>query len=79
LCQNVEAQALLTALKQEWSAECEVLIKERETTITKKYQDEIVSYRAEVCCWYIDTGINSFQSINVPENRNSNKPRTLSL
>jgi hypothetical protein len=48
MCQNVEAQALLTALKQQWSDECEVLLKEREDAITKKYKDELSYYRSEV-------------------------------
>jgi hypothetical protein len=46
--QDVEAQALLTALKSQWSEECEALLKERERASTQSFKQELSSYRAEV-------------------------------
>jgi hypothetical protein len=46
--QNIEALALLTALKKEWADECETLLKEREESCNKRFSDELKQYRNEV-------------------------------
>ena len=46
--QNLEVQALLLALRAQWSAEREVLIKEREQAVTDHYTKYLKNYRQEV-------------------------------
>jgi hypothetical protein len=45
---NVEAQALLVALKEQWSSQCDLHLEAREKETNTTFKDELNIYRAEI-------------------------------